>query len=295
MRLLLLIFALSVGCGADRVAEARPEAARGPAVLRVVTWNVHDLFDDVDRTEPPGDLDSVLTTAEVEAKLARVGRVIARASPDVAVLEEVENIALLERLAAGPLAAGGYAAYLREGLDPRGIDVGVLSRVPVVSFVSHLGERAPDGSRLWSRDCVEVHVTGAGRPVVLLGNHFVSRLDPAQDRHRAEQAARVRALADEVRGRDPRSLVVVLGDLNDLPGSRALAPLLGDGAFSDLGAALPDTEAWTWTGGRERERIDYVLLPRPDAGAAARVEVLAGEDVAAASDHRPVVADLWTE
>jgi endonuclease/exonuclease/phosphatase family metal-dependent hydrolase len=87
---------------------------------------------------------------------------------------------------------------------------------------------------------------------------------------------------------------MVLGDLNDLPGSAALAPLLVDGAFVDLGASLPPAEAWTWSGSGERERIDYALVRRGAAEAIAGVAVLQGEDVAAASDHRPLVVDLWT-
>jgi endonuclease/exonuclease/phosphatase family metal-dependent hydrolase len=290
----IALLALLAGCGADPASAARPPAAPR-SLLRVATWNVHDLFDEVDRTSPPGELDTVLSPAEVEAKLARLGRVLARADADVVVLEEVENLALLQRLAAGPLAGGGYAAYLVEGFDPRGIDVGVLSRAPVVRYVSHLEDRDVDGAHLWSRDCVEVHVGGAARPVVLLGNHLVSRLDPAQDGRRARQAARVRAIADALRREDPARLVVVLGDLNDVAGSAALAPLLADGALLDVGAALAPDVAWTWSGGGARERIDYAAVPREDAAAVADAAVLAGDDVAAASDHRPLIVDLWAQ
>jgi endonuclease/exonuclease/phosphatase family metal-dependent hydrolase len=290
MPLVLLACALLTGCGAAPAVAPRPLAS----ALRVATWNVHDLFDEVDRAAPPGEEDTVLSSAEVEAKLERVARVLARADADVVIVEEVEDEPLLARLAgAAPLAAMGYTAHLRDGFDPRGIDVGVLSRVPVAAYVHHLADRAPDGSRLWSRDCVEVHLDAAGRRVVLLGNHLVSRLNPAADPRRAAQAARVRAIADALGAADPAALVVVLGDLNDLPDSAALAPLLSDGAFADVGAGLPPDDAWTWSGGGARERIDYALVPRGDAAAIGRVEVLAGADVAAASDHRPIVVDLW--
>jgi endonuclease/exonuclease/phosphatase family metal-dependent hydrolase len=288
---ILLACALLAGCGA--VPPAAPRTAA--SALRVATWNVHDLFDEVDRTTPPGDQDTVLSHAEVEAKLERVASVLARADADVVVLEEVEDEPLLARLAAAaPLASRGYAAHLRDGFDPRGIDVGVLARVPVAGYVHHLDDRAPDGAHVFSRDCVEVHLDVGGRPVVLLGNHLVSRLDPAADPRRRAQAAAVRAIADALSAADPGALVMVLGDLNDLPGSAALAPLLADGAFVDLGAALPPADAWTWSGRGERERIDYALVRRGAAEAIAGVAVLQGEDVAAASDHRPLVVDLWT-
>ncbi len=289
MRLLLAFLLALLAC-----APAAEDAQRaGRSMLRVVTWNVHDLFDEVDRTTSPGDSDTVLTHVEVEAKLARLGRVLARLDADVVVLQEVENLGLLERLAAGPLATGGYRAFLREGFDPRGIDVGVLARVPIADCVSHLEDRAPGGARLWSRDLVEVHLDNFERPVVLLVNHLVSRLDASAGGRRLLQAARAREAVDELRATAARPVVLVLGDLNDLPGSVALRPLLGDGALADLGAGLADVDSWTWSGGGARERIDYALLPREDLTLVTRVEVMSGPDVAVASDHRPLLVDLW--
>ncbi len=288
-RFLLPALAL-LACAPPAPFEQRP----GTSTLRVVTWNVHDLFDESDDTVPPGDADTVLSPADVEAKLARVGAVLLRLDADVFVLQEVENLGLLQRLAEGPLAAGGYRAVLHEGFDPRGIDVGVLSRLPV-EWVSHLADLAPGGGRLWSRDLAEVHLEVAARPVVILGGHLVSRLDPSQDGRRFLQASRVRELADQLRGAAARPLVLVTGDLNDLPGSAALRPLLGDGELVDLGAMLPEADSWTWSGGGARERIDYALLPREDEVQVTRVEVAAGPDVAAASDHRPVLVDLWLD
>jgi endonuclease/exonuclease/phosphatase family metal-dependent hydrolase len=81
------------------------------------------------------------------------------------------------------------------------------------------------------------------------------------------------------------------GDLNDRPASAALAPLLGDGAWIDPAPA----GAFTWSGGAGTARLDYLAVRREDAGAVVSAEVAAGDDVAAASDHRPVVLDLWLE
>ena len=286
----LLLLAGCIACSAP--APAPDDAAPGPRSLRVVSWNVHDLFDELDRTAPPGELDTVLMPGEVEEKLARVGSVLARLDADVVLLQEVENLPLLERLAAGPLAGAGYRAFLREGLDPRGIDVGLLARVPVESVLGHLDDRTPSGIHLWARDPLEVHLASGVRPVVLLGAHLVSRLQPADERRRL-QAERLRQLADGLAAGATRPLVMVLGDLNDLPDSDALAPLLGDGALVDLGAMLPPSAAWTWSGGGATERLDYALIPRVERAAVNRFAVEKGPDVAAASDHCPLVVDLW--
>jgi endonuclease/exonuclease/phosphatase family metal-dependent hydrolase len=53
--------------------------------------------------------------------------------PDIVALQEVENLAVLERLRTGYLEAAGYRpAILIEGGDSRGIDVAFLSRLPLV-------------------------------------------------------------------------------------------------------------------------------------------------------------------
>ncbi len=290
MSRLLLLAALALLACAPAVPPAPIEGEQ--AALRVVTWNVHDLFDEEDRLEPPGAGDTVLEPAEVETKLRRVGAVLARLDADVVVLQEVETLALLERLASGPLAGRGYAAFLRDAFDPRGIDVGVLARVPLADYRSHAAERAPDGSHLWSRDLVEVHLRTTRRPVVLLGTHLVSRREPADDRRR-QQAARMREVLDGLRAGEDAPLVLALGDLNDTASSEALSPILADGALVDLGASLPAQDGWTWGGGGLEERIDYALVARDDLAAVTRMEVASGEDVSDASDHRPVVVDVW--
>lgn len=280
-----LALALATGC-----APPPLDAAPGPpaALVRIVSWNVHDLFDDVDRIEPPGALDPVATAEEVEAKVARVAAVLARLDADLVLLQEVETAALADALA----ARAGYAeARLVEGNDPRGIDVAVLSRLPLRAYISHRDERDAAGRPLFPRDCVEAHAAlPGGRTLALVGSHLSSALSDDGTR-RAAQAARMRELADAlVRG---GAWVVAGGDLNDEAASAALAPLLGDGAWTDPAAALPPDAGWTWSGGGARAALDHLAVPRADAAAVVQAAVAGGPDVEAASDHRPVVLDLW--
>ncbi len=261
-------------------------AGASGVVVRVATWNVHDLFDSEDRLLPPGDRDLVPSPGEVEAKLDRVATVLRRVDADVVVLQEVENAAILAALAA---RAGYPEARLVEGTDPRGIDVAVLSRVPVVAYVSHQADRDATGRPLWPRDCVEAHLDVAGgRRLVVVASHFSSALSDDGTR-RTLQAARLRELADAAARSG--ACVVAGGDLNDAPGSAALAPLLGDGAWVEP-AAGPLDVAWTWSGGGRREVLDHLAVPRASAGAVLAAGVAGGADVSAASDHRPVVLDL---
>ena len=280
---LAAVLAVLAACAPD-LGSSGP-TVRPAAAVRVATWNVHDLFDEVDRLAAPGELDTVPTHAEVEAKLNALAAVLLRLDADVVVLQEVEDAGVLGRLAG---RTGYPEARLVEGYDPRGIDVAALSRLPVDAYVSHLGERDPLGRPLWPRDCVEVHLRAPGRPLVVVASHFSSSLSDDGTR-RAWQAARLREIADGVRRARPGALVLAGGDLNDTPGSAALAPLLEDGVWEDLVPA----GAATWGSGTSASRLDYLLVPRDEEGAALGPATIAdGADVREASDHRPVALDV---
>jgi endonuclease/exonuclease/phosphatase family metal-dependent hydrolase len=284
---LIAVAYVASGC----TPQPPPAAARSGSreVLRVATWNVHDLFDAEDRLLPPGELDTVPSLEAAAGKLSRVAAVLTRIDADLVLLQEVENLPLAEALAQ---RAGYLEARLVEGYDPRGIDVALLSRYPVDRYVSHLGERAADGRPLWSRDCVEARVAAPGGAVVLVLGHLVSRLtDPTGDRRR-EQAARMREIADEAASANPGALVVVGGDLNDEPWNAPLAPLLADGAWTEPLSVLGAAGSWTWLGNGGGARLDYLLVAREEARRVASASVVEGTDVAAASDHRPVVLEL---
>jgi endonuclease/exonuclease/phosphatase family metal-dependent hydrolase len=208
----------------------------------------------------------------------------------------VERLPLLLRLAS---RAGYPEARLLEGNDPRGIDVALLSRWPVTRYQGHAAERAADGRLLWPRDAVEAEVTLGTARLLVVGTHLSSRLSDPDGVRRRLQAARLRALADAATTAAHGALVLVGGDLNDPATAPALAPLLGDGRWIDgRGATAPsaapgEAEGWTWSDGRLHEALDHLAM-----GAARRERLLAGwvadgPDVAAASDHRPVVLDLW--
>jgi endonuclease/exonuclease/phosphatase family metal-dependent hydrolase len=280
--------ALLAVAACDPAFDPPPAGGRGvPVLVRVATWNVHDLFDAEDRLVPPGEEDGVLTAAEAALKLARVAAVLARLDADLVFLQEVENGATLAALAA---AAGYPSARLVEGNDPRGLDVAVLARLPRLGYRSHADDVGPDGRRLWPRDCVEVLAAASGRPLVLVGSHLSSPLSDDGTRRRW-QAARLREIADGARAADPAALVLAGGDLNDDPASAALEPLLADGAWRD---PVPPGTA-TWEGPSAAARLDYLLLPADAGGALLAVTVDRSADVAAASDHRPVVLDLRLE
>jgi endonuclease/exonuclease/phosphatase family metal-dependent hydrolase len=267
-----------------------PAPPSAPTALRVATFNAHDLFDDTqDGNEPVIDRDAYA------ARLAAIARVLALLESDIVVLQEVENVRVLEALAGGEASALGYAhAVLLPGNDPRGINIGVLSREPFESVLSHRNDVLPgaDGLHRYARDCLELHRTVRGRDFVLLAVHLKSKSAPDDPDRRLAEARHTRSIADTITRADPSSAILILGDMNDVPGSPPLSAIEGPRSESYADAASVPPFAWTYAYGADRELIDHqmmspVLCPMLDPGS---VTIPHGDMVEHASDHSPVAA-----
>lgn len=208
------------------------------------------------------------------AQVANTARVVKDIGADIIGIVEAENRTGLAGFNVQGLAAVEGAPYahvmLVDGNDPRGIDVGLMTRAgyPIDHVRSHVDDRMDGGAgRIFSRDCPEycVHLPGGGRLWVLL-NHLKSKGyggKAANDARRKAQARRVREIGDGLLARG-EALVAVIGDLNDTPDSDALSPLLGQ--------ETPFTDIFAWPGfdddGRpgthgnctKSGKLDYILL-----------------------------------
>ncbi len=271
--------------------EADPVPLQGPVrLVRLATWNLHDLFD---ARDDPYD-DEIRTDARLEADMEARARVIRELDADLLAVQEVETGALLQELAR---RTGYEQVVLLEGNDvQRGIDVGLLSRIPLHGSRTHVADLlprtrgAPREAR-FSRDCLEVHVAVPGG-LVLLINHFKSQAFGGRrsEALRLAQARRVREIALDL----AEVPLAVLGDLNAEPDSPSLAPLKQP-PFLDPLDVLPRRDRVTWRNGRRHSALDYILLNPALARrlVPGSVRILEGEAIRAASDHRPVLLDLW--
>jgi endonuclease/exonuclease/phosphatase family metal-dependent hydrolase len=261
-----------------------------PTAVRIATFNAHDLFDD----QQDGD-EAVVDHATYAGHVQAVGQVLVQLDSDIAVLQEVENMRVLERLATGEAASLGYVQeVLVPGNDPRGINIGVLSRLPFDSVVSHKSDEFPgaDGTYGYARDCLELHRTVNGRDLVVLAVHLKSKAVPDDPDRRLAEARHTRAIADLLAAGDPSSAILILGDMNDVPGSPPLLAIQGTAptSYTDAASVLPG--AWTYDYGETPELIDHqmmspVLHPMLDPES---VVVPHGDVVERASDHAPVAA-----
>ncbi|CAN5468950.1 hypothetical protein BH24ACT7_BH24ACT7_20070 [soil metagenome] len=102
---------------------------------------------------------------------------------EVLAVQEVESIAVLREFNTDHLGGIYRYAALVEGNDPRFIDVGVLSRLPLGAVTSHQNRVHPASPAVpvSSRDLLEVEVlNGANgdRMVTLYVNHLKSKFVP---------------------------------------------------------------------------------------------------------------------
>jgi uncharacterized protein len=120
----------------------------------VASINLRRFFDTVDDPED----DVVMSPAGYDVRLAKTSVAIQDhlRGPDIIAVQEVEKLAILNDLAARIVTDGGpqYGAYLVEGIDPRGLDVGVLVKTDLVSGgvprVSAVTATEVHASALWT-------------------------------------------------------------------------------------------------------------------------------------------------
>jgi endonuclease/exonuclease/phosphatase family metal-dependent hydrolase len=209
-----------------------------------------------------------------EIAIANTGRVIRDVDADILAVIEAENRVALKRFSEIVLAEVGGQPYdevmVIDGNDDRGIDVGVMTKrgYRIGPMQSHVHDRLPGGDPIFSRDCPEYAITAPnGELIWVLPNHLKSKFggdNAAARAKRQAQAERVAAIYQALRARG-EDKVVVLGDLNDVPASPPLQPLLAATDLKDV-STHPSFDTGPFAGkgtfglGNDNQKIDYLLL-----------------------------------
>ncbi len=302
---------------AAALVEAVPLAA---GEWSVVSFNVENLFDSVD---DPATGDTILSEAERRTKLDKIAATLAGplGLPTIVALQEVENLAVLEELAAHPSLGGRYEARLIEGSDGRGIDVALLverGRVRVLEMATGNpcsplatlggGKRGtcPAGQReLFARPplIARLQVDGS-EPFYLVVCHFKSKSGGESETlpRRVAQARFVSDLLQQLRAANPQAEMLVLGDLNDFEDSLTLTTLTDASVLENLWATLPASERYGYIYLGVSQVLDHILAtPRLRAALVAFRPVHLNADFPHAlhadpatprrtSDHDPLLA-----
>jgi predicted extracellular nuclease len=204
----------------------------------ITTFNVENLFDLVDNPDKD-DEGSTPTPEELATKLDKLCLAIQVELdlPEILVVQEVENTAILQELGDLVNAAAGtsYVATSFETSDGRGIEVGFLWDEDRVGLVDAYQMAGP-GVDMWfgpsspspGREPLVGVFDIAGHEVTIVGNHFKSKGgdDPLYfdgtwpptritEVQRKGQAGVVRDFVNAILDANPDELVMVTGDLND--------------------------------------------------------------------------------
>jgi predicted extracellular nuclease len=223
--------------------SATPVANADETKLRVASFNMERFFD---TTNDPGTSDAVLTPTAFQNRLNKASLAIRNVLrlPDIVGVEEMENLATLQALATkinqDAVAANqpnpNYQAFLDEGNDIGGIDVGLLVKTPKVTVISvdQVGKDTtytPPGSSdtalLNDRPPIVLKATvkrdgsDVALPVTVIVNHLRSLTDiddPADGaRVRAKREGQAEFLANYIQSlqaADPNVNIVSVGDYN---------------------------------------------------------------------------------
>jgi Predicted extracellular nuclease len=217
----------------------------GERETTVAMFNLENFFDD-EKNSDNVEREEILSKEHFQNRLNKASLAIRNvlSMPDVLGVTEVENLKVLKKLAekinADAVAANQpnpkYEAYLEEGNDIRGIDVGFLVKTSKVKTVEvkQLGkdekletEGARPGEKLHDRPPLLIRVevqdekTGQPFPLTVIVNHFKSYggIDDPKDGNRVRNKRRLQAewLAKYVFERqkeNPSERIIVGGDLN---------------------------------------------------------------------------------
>ncbi|MGH3664752.1 MAG: lamin tail domain-containing protein, partial [Egibacteraceae bacterium] len=280
--------------------------ATGPAAnqLRVASFNVENFF------PVGGDLDlGTVSEEEYATKRDRIVDAIDRLlrRPEVVAVQEVVDETILDDVAD---RLGGYTAYLEEGNDERGIDVGFLVADGVeVGVVTQYGKTAtgPAGftcsdiaGGLFDRPPLAVEISAAALDATVFSNHFSSKSAP--DQCRQAQAAFVEDVVAGIEADGGQA--VVAGDLNAFEDESALTELTdGETTLTNLWSQASVEERYSFAFSGKLQTLDHVLVTD---GLAQRVEAFAYHhfdndyfqrtppDGHHVSDHDPPMAALST-
>jgi uncharacterized protein len=240
--------------GAPAVSgNIQPTAAHAPKEreFTIAAFNIERFFDDAD--EPATD-EPILTREAFQNRLKKASLVVRDylRTPDVLCLIEVENLATLKKLAErinadAATASLKYEAYLEEGNDIGGIDIGFLvntARVSVVK-VEQIGKaeifaRPSDDKKIPVSDrpalVLQATVKNGDKtfPFTVVGNHLKSLRgvnDPKDgDDVRMKKKLQAEFLArwtNKFQSEKPNEPLILVGDFNAFEFSDGLVDVVG--------------------------------------------------------------------
>ena len=262
--------------------------------IRVATFNIRNLFDDVD---DPYFADET-TIAKPRSEIELLAATIEEIDADVMALQEVESRGYLQRFNDVFLRDLGYEVVHYAGNDQRGSGLAVLSRIPVGQVTSHRHRRfrnPRDEPARFSRDllCVELLHPFAPSFEVWVTHLKSKRGGPAAtEPQRMAETTEIRRILEARLTREPQARILLMGDFNDTKESRPMKNLLA-GSFAGFFSDLP-SDSITYNLPPYQAMIDFILAsPHAQQGFVQNSYRIVDQTLQqSGSDHNAVVAEF---
>lgn len=281
-----------------------PAMAQDHGTLKVAAYNIENAFDVYD---DPYTRDES-TDAKPRWQFQAIAGALKALDADVVGFEEVENEAVLKALVTEYLPGMGYD-YVAVPLtnDGRGIKLGLISRLPILSITSYRWQTLtlPDTEQTWhfARDLLHARLELPEQRVL---NVFVVHLkskgdregDPKSLKWRTSEALRIRQIVGDMVAQNPGELIVLMGDFNSEPDQPAISTLLtpapdGKPLLLDAHHLIPMADRTTYPSERfPNSVIDFIFMsPAMSTHLIPESAMVFNDpDLTRGSDHYPVTA-----
>ena len=185
--------------------------------LRVMSYNVQNLFDDISSGSEYDEFDpanGTWTSKLYHLKLCAIADVIAceeAGGPDIILLQEIENERAVSDLADGYLKSKSYKYYFVSQEDFGSIHTAVISRFPILSARAH---------RIWGKDfsdqrfIMQYRIDFYGKDLFVFNNHWKSKSGNSGETERAAAAAALGAAISKLSSKYDSPLIIAGGDFN---------------------------------------------------------------------------------
>ena len=224
--------------------------------LTFMAWNLKNVFTFQGKFEREDGMNNMRRVEGPEGairpkpmhEVRAVRDILARKMPDMAVLTEIENVFSLKRLLEeDPRLQGKYHIFLKEGNDPRGIDISFIVKKELgfqfkldthkeMTWTDRFqkdGKTVEETGPLFSRDLpvLKIYKAGTSEPsLILMGNHAKSQRDregdPISSRWRTNQYKGIAEIIKSYLAKYPDAAYILAGDMNtDVRTSNEIAPI----------------------------------------------------------------------
>lgn len=249
-----------------------------------------------------------------EKERKKLAKIIRDSGVEILAVQEVEDRDTLKRFNKEYLRQYKYQVVV-DGNDPRLIDIGLLSKYPLGAITSWQHYPDPKNSRepVFSRDLLQVEILDPDSHNLLFTffiAHLKSNFVPFWYRglkkkeqikrnnlKRLRQSKAIIKIVTQQMGKNQNFFIV--GDFNDPPNSKYLAPLLGNKLkLENVVNRLPEEEKWTYIYKSKKQQLDYILVPSLMSKKIKEVEISECKPrpktaiPGCGSDHKPVFATL---